>query len=227
VRLFDIRVNVEALAAASTRCHTDADRAALLNGLLCGANGGSSADGAPARWYEGFAIGYEGHSKAVACSLRQSEKAKIGVLKRQPQTSHGSATAQAAAKATAQPQTKEPNINQETNSSPDKSGMDGFDAWWDAYGKKTGKAVAVKLWRKLSPADREAAMAATPAYVAWKSDVQYRKDPERFLKHRLWEDEIPQAHTPADSKDDPSYDHFMDGAITDPAIIRERLGFTS
>ena len=196
MRLFDIRINVDALAVASTRCHTDADRSALLSGMLCGANGGETAPDAPARWQDGFRIGNEGHSKALACSQRQSEKAKVGVAKRQPQTSHGSAAAQATARATAQPLTKEPNSNQRTKMLPDESGEDLFEAWWYTYGKKVGKAATVKVWAKLSPADREAAIAATPAYAQWQPNPKYRKDPERYLKHRSWEDELPAAATP-------------------------------
>jgi len=67
-----------------------------------------------------------------------------------------------------------------------------FAQWWDAYGKKTGKHTCWKLWLRMSAADRQACLEATPAYVQSRPDAQYRKDPERYLKHRLWEDELDQ-----------------------------------
>lgn len=64
-----------------------------------------------------------------------------------------------------------------------------FSEFWDAYGKKVGKPNAEREWNKLSPVDRKAVVLAVPAYVQAKEKL-YRKDPERYLKHRAWEDEV-------------------------------------
>lgn len=64
-----------------------------------------------------------------------------------------------------------------------------WDAFWDAYGKKSGKQASMKAWSKLSPDDRQAAYDGVAGYLILTPDVKYRKDPERYLKHRVWEDE--------------------------------------
>lgn len=69
-----------------------------------------------------------------------------------------------------------------------------FGEFWDAYGKKVGRPNAEREWGKLSRAEREAVMAHVPDYVRAKEKV-YRKDPERYLKHRAWEDEVITTNT--------------------------------
>lgn len=64
-----------------------------------------------------------------------------------------------------------------------------FEDFWNAYDKKRGRPNAEREWAKLSQADREAVMTAVPAYVA-VTEKSYRKDPERYLKHKAWKDEI-------------------------------------
>jgi len=64
-----------------------------------------------------------------------------------------------------------------------------FTDFWQAYGKSRGKPVALQLWAKIHQADREAIMAALPAYTA-ANEKQYRLDPERYLRRRAWEDEV-------------------------------------
>lgn len=64
-----------------------------------------------------------------------------------------------------------------------------FGEFWEAYGKKVGRPIAEREWAKLTQAQREAVMAHVPFYVRAKEKV-YRKDPERYLKHRAWEDEV-------------------------------------
>jgi hypothetical protein len=64
-----------------------------------------------------------------------------------------------------------------------------FSDFWGLYGKKVGKPAAEREWQKLTTKDHEAVMRSVPAYVRAKEKI-YRKDPERFLKHRAWEDEV-------------------------------------
>ena len=74
-----------------------------------------------------------------------------------------------------------------------------FSDFWEAYGKSRGKPLAMQAWAKVSQADREAIMAALPAYTA-ANEKQYRLDPVRYLKYRAWEDEVIPRNTPINGK---------------------------
>lgn len=71
----------------------------------------------------------------------------------------------------------------------------GFADFWNAYGKKVGKPNAIKEWKRLSPTEEEAQaiISAAKALCLSRPDPTYRKDPERWLKCRGWEDEQPIA----------------------------------
>lgn len=69
-----------------------------------------------------------------------------------------------------------------------------FEEWWNLYQKKRGKEKCMKKWMKLSARDRQACIAATPAYVASTPDVAYRKDPYTYLNNKAWNDEIIYKH---------------------------------
>lgn len=70
------------------------------------------------------------------------------------------------------------------------SAPDGFDLFWDAYGKKVGKAAAVGQWKKLKPnrALVQLIVSAAKRYAA-STESKFRKDPERWIRDRRWEDE--------------------------------------
>lgn len=72
-----------------------------------------------------------------------------------------------------------------------------FEMWWNVYNKKRGKDKCQKRWARLSKKDRQACIAATPAYVRSISEKQYQKDPFTYLNGRCWEDEIidPYGHS--------------------------------
>ena len=65
-----------------------------------------------------------------------------------------------------------------------------FDQWWDMYGKKVDRAKCEKKWEKLSLAEKQACIAATPAYVASTPDLQYRRHPATYLNNKSWENQI-------------------------------------
>lgn len=75
---------------------------------------------------------------------------------------------------------------------------DGFAEFWNAYGKKTGKSNSIKEWKKIKP-DAELARLIISAASRYSStrEQQYRKDPERWLKGRLWEDDDPAGQVAA------------------------------
>lgn len=65
-----------------------------------------------------------------------------------------------------------------------------FNLFWDKYKKKTGKENSIKQWNKLTEEERLKVIAIVDAYVNYKPDPQYRKDPERFLGNKIFNDEI-------------------------------------
>lgn len=74
---------------------------------------------------------------------------------------------------------------------PKDMGDELFILFWDCYGLKKDKADAIKAWKKLSEADKRAAIDGIPAYKATIKDPQYTKHPARYIRARTWEDEIP------------------------------------
>jgi hypothetical protein len=74
----------------------------------------------------------------------------------------------------------------------------GFAAWWDEYPKKVGKIQAVNAWEKLDP-DEPLQVLVLDAIRKQKRTVKamlendrtHILDPERWIKYRRWEDEIP------------------------------------
>jgi hypothetical protein len=65
-----------------------------------------------------------------------------------------------------------------------------FEDWWSLYDKKCGRKDCEKKWSRLSLEEKEACLAATPAYVASTPDKQFRKNPLSYLNQKAWNDEI-------------------------------------
>lgn len=65
-----------------------------------------------------------------------------------------------------------------------------FEKFWIAYERKGNRKSAEQEWQKISPEDHAAIMSNVPKYNASKPDMQFRRDGERYLKHRVWEDAI-------------------------------------
>ena len=64
-----------------------------------------------------------------------------------------------------------------------------FEDFWNLYDKKVGKMNALKEWKKLKPLEIERIFEHVPFYLRTR-EKQYRKDPERYLKHKIFVDEI-------------------------------------
>ncbi|MCO4819823.1 MAG: hypothetical protein KC517_09375 [Bacteroidetes bacterium] len=80
-----------------------------------------------------------------------------------------------------------------------------FETFWNLYDKKVNPKLCRKMWKSLSDSEREAIIKIIPDYKKANPDKKYRKDPERYLKKRSWEDEIiknynetKNQYTPAD-----------------------------
>lgn len=65
-----------------------------------------------------------------------------------------------------------------------------FQDFWDLYDKKRGKPKAQLYWDKLTHEEKEKAMQHIPMYIESQPDKKYRKDPERYLRYKCFEDEI-------------------------------------
>tara|TARA_R100001230_G_C5595563_1_gene110693 strand:+ start:57 stop:587 length:531 start_codon:yes stop_codon:yes gene_type:complete len=86
-------------------------------------------------------------------------------------------------------------------SPPKPNELKGFDHWWNLYDKKVGKKAAQLIWKnKINPHifEKEGKIYSnlykrildhTDQYVKDK-EKRYRKDPERYLKHKTYNDEI-------------------------------------
>jgi DNA-binding Lrp family transcriptional regulator len=66
-----------------------------------------------------------------------------------------------------------------------------FEEFWEGYGKKVGKEKAKSKWIKLTESEKDLVLLAIPKYKTLRPDPIFRKDPERYLMHRVWEDEMP------------------------------------
>jgi hypothetical protein len=69
-----------------------------------------------------------------------------------------------------------------------------FDLFWSAYPKRVKKILALKEWRKLKSYTIKDIL---DGIEQWKlseqwQDIQFVPDPERFIKYRRWEDEVPK-----------------------------------
>jgi len=65
-----------------------------------------------------------------------------------------------------------------------------FDSFWNLYDKKTGKVKSEELWKKLSDEERQRVIDVIPNYKLKQPESKFRKDPERFLKHKIFNDEF-------------------------------------
>jgi len=68
-----------------------------------------------------------------------------------------------------------------------------FDAFWEAYPRRNGKRVlkadAVKVWAKMTPKERDLAMASVGHYrSACDSGLTIACDAVRWLRRKSWED---------------------------------------
>ncbi|MEN9389659.1 MAG: hypothetical protein RLY61_743, partial [Candidatus Parcubacteria bacterium] len=71
-----------------------------------------------------------------------------------------------------------------------------FDTFWNLYEKKVGRPRSESLWKRIKTKDQEKILEYIPAYKKSKPEKKFRKDPERFLRDKVWEDEIIVNETP-------------------------------
>ena len=86
-------------------------------------------------------------------------------------------------------ETKLNNINPDTD----------FENFWNLYDKKVGKPNAIKEWNKLSTEEKQTVFVHMSEYCKVNERL-YRKDPERYLKNKTFNDEIIQKESIKKSK---------------------------
>lgn len=66
---------------------------------------------------------------------------------------------------------------------------DSFEKFWNYYGKKGSKKISRERFMKLSETDIESIRKHLPAYLKSTPERKFRKDAERYLSNRLWEND--------------------------------------
>jgi hypothetical protein len=93
-----------------------------------------------------------------------------------------------------------------------------FDQFWLRYPRKVSKVDARKLWDKLTPTEKWAAVNTIGDHVAaWASErpprpIDKTMHPDRWLRGRHWEDDVGRAHQAAPGR----IVNQSNGAVYDP-----------
>jgi hypothetical protein len=77
-----------------------------------------------------------------------------------------------------------------------------FEHFWDLYDKKTGKIEAQRAWEKLTDEEKKMAVEKMNNHKAGK-EQKFWKDPERYIKHKRWNDEPPKQQGTTPNVDTP------------------------
>jgi hypothetical protein len=84
---------------------------------------------------------------------------------------------------------------------PETSSDERFELFWKLYDHKIGRKNTMKEWKKLSEADIKLVLAHCEMFRAYKPWETYTHPwPERYLKHRRFEDELPKEFVDAYNK---------------------------
>lgn len=95
-----------------------------------------------------------------------------------------------------------------------------FEEFWELYDKKVGRSATEKIFAKLSAADKEKIKVHVPRYVLAKPKT-FRKDPERYLKHRTFNDEIVEETEAVKAVEILTYKEMLERLNTDRGIFKK------
>ncbi len=70
-----------------------------------------------------------------------------------------------------------------------------FNLFWNQYSKAIGKKNTVKEWNKLTTEEISEVLTSLPMYLKDRPDKKFRKDPERYLKHKVFKDYLAEPKT--------------------------------
>ena len=96
-------------------------------------------------------------------------------------------------KENATPSNRENRHNKESiiNKIDKENNLIGFNDFWELYDKKKGKTKSLNHWKKkhFTQEQIKEVLDKVRIYVR-KTEKQYRKDPERYIRDNCWEDEV-------------------------------------
>lgn len=95
------------------------------------------------------------------------------------------------------------NDSKESITSPKGEVDELFEKFWNLYGKKSQRAQAERMWKRLTKAEKDEVLSRVAAYVASTPDVQYRMNPATYLNpaNKRWRDEIIDRNAPKQQDD--------------------------
>ena len=65
-----------------------------------------------------------------------------------------------------------------------------FEKFWELYNKDIAKDRCYSEWKYINTIDKDKILKVLPSYVQSTPDVQYRKNPFKYLKEKAWLDAI-------------------------------------
>jgi hypothetical protein len=199
-RSFFVKLNLDDVGHATIEYDDPSSLGMWFKGYLVGAHGKPLRPDASPPQAAGHAYGLLAYQEASNFRLKQAELAnRRWNADAKPMPRHPSSICQGISQGICQDACQTDAIEQRSSSNDhleaknEKLTPDGFDEFWEAYDKKEGKSTAQRAWRRLSKADRQAAMDGIVNYHALRPDPQYRKQPTTYLNQRTWEDEATQS----------------------------------
>lgn len=102
-RIFNIRLNLDEMAAGLDACCTDTEVALWVRGFRSGSRGGSIPEESNRAMVEGHAMGMAAYHEALAFQEKQAEKGRASAESRRGQFNHGSTTVRTTVATTVQP----------------------------------------------------------------------------------------------------------------------------
>jgi DNA-binding transcriptional MocR family regulator len=100
------------------------------------------------------------------------------------------------------------------------STQNGFEDFWRAYPRKTGKGAAEKAWAKAAGVVEPSKILEAVASAVWSPEPQFIPHPATWLNQKRWEDEAP-AIRPARKERD--LRNIPDHMLSNEQFMRKRM----
>jgi len=106
-----------------------------------------------------------------------------------------------------------------------------FEQFWNMYDRKEGKQAAMREWDKLTPNEQALVLEHAKKYVAARAKL-YRAKPEKYLREKMFYDDIVQEDKPELIPDDsvrkhPSYRLFEQKIKENPIMVYGMISSSS
>ena len=67
---------------------------------------------------------------------------------------------------------------------------DRFEKFWEMYNKEVAKDKCYSEWKYINAIDKDKILKALPPYIQSTPEIQYRKNPFKYLKEKAWLDVV-------------------------------------